>query len=233
MKNEEQILKIVLVGGVGLLGIVLIAKMINDKRKQNSSKRLMSDDNVRIATELNSAIHTGRNWFTDLVSGADKETIFRLAGEIKNYEDIATEYKNLYNTSLTLELQDALGKDYPEFLKKLGKVIEKEDVISDLEATEIADAMFDDMDGITWFYHNKEPYIKLLRLSDGNFKKVIEIFNAKYGDKEDFKTMFENEFSVSFFQAAYLIPPNVTLDKYSWQDIQAKVIERYKEVYYE
>ncbi len=211
----------VAVGVVGIIGVALIIKLIRDSRKMGSGKRVVEDENVRIAMELNSAIHPGRSFISDIFVSANKDEIFRLGGHIDNFDDIATEYKNLYKASLSHELQDALGNDYPDFINKLKRVQTGTDMLTDIEAGELVNRLFDEMDGINWFGRDTKPFTDLLRLSDKNFKKVIEIYNSKH--REDFKTMFDNEFSASVIGTLALLPQPL----YSWPEIVEKINKRY------
>lgn len=216
MKNIQSpdIIKYVAVGSVGVVAVSLIVKMIRDRRKTESGKRAVSDENVTLATQLNSAIHPSRSWLSDLFSGADKDELFRLAGVITNFEDVAQEYKNLYSESLILDLQDALGTDYPDFMSKLQKVSSGTDLLSDTNANILADKLYNEIDGLNWIRRDSEPFRELLRLSDHNFKKVVTIYNTKHD--EDFKTAMESEYGNSAFWV---------VDR-TWDEIKENTLKR-------
>lgn len=219
MEDSNKLLSTVMVGVVGIIGISLIIKLIREKRREKSGERLTTDENVRIAMELNTAIHPGRSWISDIFISANKDEIFRLGGYINNFEDISREYKNLYRESLSHELQDALGDDYTDFINMIKKVESGTNIISDSEAQILAKEMEAEMTGLNWFGRDLTPFNNLLRLTDNNFKKVIETYNAKFS--ESFIKTLEGEYAMSFAGSIFLKE-----DVY-WRDVAKKITSRY------
>ena len=226
--KENSIYGTVAVGVLGIIGVSLIIKMLRDKKQDSSGDRAVTDENVVIAMELNSAMHPGRNFVSNMLLSSSKEEIFRIGNRIKDFDDISTEYRNLYKESLSLELQDALGDDYPDFINKLKKVAAGTDMLSQFEAEEIADSLFDEMDGLNWFGRNEEPFLTLLKLSDANFKMVMSVFNVRHPD-ETFKKMFDNEYSAAVISAIDL--GTVISKSLSWEKLVEKVNQRYNLIY--
>jgi hypothetical protein len=225
IKNSGQgvggIAKLVIIGAMGVIAIALAIKMIKNSKKMSTSNQAVNDPNVSMAMQLNSAIHPSRSWVGNIFTGANKDEIFRLAQYIKDFDVIAQEYQNLYDESLSLELQDALGDQYPDLLAKLGRVKTGTDSLSDEELAKIAEDLYKDMNGFNWTSRNLQPYSSLLRLTDVDFKKTIEMFNSSHS--EGFRDMLEGESgtSVLFSNAQYL----------DFTDLKDKVLARYDKLY--
>lgn len=217
--KENKLFGTVAVGVVGIVGLMLIIKMVRNRKMQKSGERPTTDENVRIAMELNTAIHPGRSFVSDIFRSANKDEIFRLGGYIDNFEDISREYKNLYQESLSHELQDALGSDYADFINMVKRVESGTNTLSDAEAQVLAKNLESEMIGLNWFGRDIAPFNSLLRLSDQNFKKVIEIYNIKY--PESFIKTFESEYSMSIASSIFLI------ESKEWKEITKKVTSRY------
>ena len=187
VNKTSSIVKYVGIGSVAIIAIAILIRMISKSRSVKSGNRVTTDDNVAIATELNSAIHTGRNFFTNLIYESDKSEIFKIGRRINDYEDVAKEYQNLYQTSLTHELQDALDKDYVSFLKLLKGEYnvnngndEQVPSFSDQDAKDMAFKLFKDMDGFTWS-HDVELYKKLSEMEYNDYIRVVNAYDEKYG----------------------------------------------------
>lgn len=221
--SENKLFGTVAVGVVGIIGVALIIKLIRDARKMSSGKRVTTDENVRIAMELNSAIYPGRSFISNIFVTPNIDEIFRLGGYIENFEDISVEYRNLYQESLSLDLQDALGSDYPDFINMLKKVESGTNIFSDFEAQQLAKKLNDEMIGLNWFGRNEKPFNDLLRLTDNNFRKVIEIYNQKY--EEDFKTTFDGEYSIPVVGSIFLYQSD------GWIEIIRKITKRYDMIF--
>jgi hypothetical protein len=214
-----NVLKIVLISGIGIIGLALAIKMIKKSKKMASGSQVVNDDVVRTAMELNTAIHPSRNWFGDIFTSANKDEIFRIAQTIKKFDDVAKEYQNLYNESLSHELQDALGDEYSKLLEILGKVKTGTSAIESSKVAKIAEDLFAEMDGLN-VSRDIEPYQELYRLSDSDFKRVIEEFNRKH---DDFRTMLNDESTFVFW---------ATVDEYSdWGEMKEKLLARYDKLY--
>lgn len=174
------VVKMVVIASVGVIGLALAIKMIRNAIKNNSGNRLVDDENVKLATELNSAIHPGRNWFTDMFVAADTAAIFQMAPKLKNFDDVSKEYTNLYQESLTLELQDALGAEYPAFISALQAAKTGNSAISQAKLNELVVSLRNEIDGINVVSRNLEPFEQLNRLPDTDFIKVVQAYNSKY-----------------------------------------------------
>ena len=172
--NTGSLGRYILISGIGIIGVFLTVKLITNRRKVQSGKRDLTDPNVRFATEFNSAINPEQNWALDLFSGADKEKIFSLAKQVKNFEDIAQEYQNLYEQSLIIELQDALVKEYDSFIR-----IMSGETMSQTEVLKYAEALHTEIDGLS-FKKDIKPYLDLKRLPDNDFMAVIGAYNDNY-----------------------------------------------------
>jgi len=175
IQNPNQgVGKYIAIGSLGIIGVFLTIKLIANRRKVQSGKRVLTDPNVRFATEFNSAINPEQNWALDMFSGADKEKIFALAKQVKNFEDVAQEYQNLYEDSLIIELQDALGREYDSFIR-----IMSNETLSQTEVLNYAKALYEEIDGLS-FKKDIKPYLDLKRLADNDFMAVIRAYNGKY-----------------------------------------------------
>lgn len=139
--------RIVLVSGIGIIAFILLVKMIRKGRAVSSASRAATDPNVQLATRFNTAIHPARTWIGYAFAGADKDEIFRIAKEVTNFKDVSTEYYNLYEESLTHEIQDALGEDYQQFLN----IISGEGITS-TQANNLAKRLYKAYNGLTGFF---------------------------------------------------------------------------------
>lgn len=227
-KSDNSIYTTVIVGVIGVVGISLIVRMIRRRRQSQSGKRVLEDENVRIATELNTAIHPGRSWVSNIFISANKEEIFRLGSYITDFDDVATEYRNLYQKSLTHELQDALGDDYSEFITKLKKVKLGTDYISGFEAGELVDNLNNEIDGLNWFGRKSEPFEALLKLSDADFRTVIQLYDQKYKPDTFMKSVNEE---YGFSVIGLIAPPASSLANWSWSDVKEAIAKRYNTVF--
>lgn len=209
--SNMNILRIVLISAVGLISVALVIKMIRKGRKVSSAGRVTEDENVEMAMLLNSAISPERSWIGGLFVGADKDMIFELAKQIKNFEDVSREYYILYEESLSHDLQDALGDNYPAFLR-----IIKGEVITDAKANLLAESLYKEISGLNWTSRNLDPFYELLGLPNNDFIKVVKIYNTKY--KTSLIDDIENESGVSIFLGSY------QLEK--WRDLEKKIIAK-------
>ncbi len=205
---NQGILKYIVIGSLGVIGVYLTVKLIANRRKVQSGKRVLTDPNVRFATEFNSAINPDQNWLLDAFNGADKEKLFALAKEVKNFQDVAQEYKNLYDESLILEIQNALGKDYDEFLR-----IMSGETLSQTEILKYAEALYEEIDGLS-FKKNITPYLNLNRLADNDFIAVVRAYNGKY--HADLMEDIDGEW--------------VIINSEYWDIVMEQIKKRYKEL---
>lgn len=186
--SNMSILRIIFVGGIGIIATVLLIKMIRKGRKVASGGRVTKDENVQIAMDLNTAIGS---WY----ESANKDEIFRIADRITNYNDVASEYNNLYDESLSHELQNALGDDWSKFIAMVTKIEKNIDIYSDAEIAQIVTALHDDMSGSNIIGHDLELYQKLYRMPDSDFNKVISAYDLKY-TPEHFASTLEGEWLI-------------------------------------
>jgi hypothetical protein len=214
------ILRLVIIGTVGIIGIALAIKMIKNSKKMGSGKNLVEDENVKLAMELNTAIHPSRSWLGNLFTGANVDEIFRISQYIDNYDDVAKEYQNLYDESLSHELQDALGNEFPELLKKLGAVAEGRDLMTSAEINNIAKDLNSEMSGANWSGRDLAPFNKLLRISDNDFKRIVSAYNGTY---DDFREMLNNESGFSVFGAGS--------QYYEFEELKEKILTRYDNLF--
>jgi len=219
MAGTSKIYGTVAVGVVGIIGVSLIIKMIRDKKQRESGDRATSDSNVSIAQALNTAMHPGRNFVSNMFLSADTDEIFKLGANIKDFKDISEEYRNLYQATLSLELQNALGDEYPAFINMVQKAESGVSTFSNAQAQVLADSLEKEMIGLNWFGRDITPFNNLIRLSDENFKMVIELYNNKY--PESFIITFEGEYAMSVAGSIFL------KEDQEWNGIKNKVITRY------
>jgi len=220
MANSNKIYSTVAVGVVGIVGIALLIKMIRKQRSDKSGDRAATDENVIIAQALNSAISPGRTFLSGLIDSPDKDEIFKIATSIKNFDDISKEYRNLYKENLSLELQDALGNEYNDFIRILQSVKSGTVVVALANPEVLAKKLYDEMDG--WnLTRNTKPYSELYRLSDNDFKATIQIFDNKYD--EDFATMLKGEYSQSIYETGGKLT--------GFADIKEKILKRYNIIF--
>jgi hypothetical protein len=216
IQQKGGILRLAIAGGIALVGVIVAIALIRKSRKNSSGNSVTTDDNVKTAMELNTAIHPGRNWLTDLWTYADTDEIFKIGHTIKNYNDVAKEYQNLYNESLSHELQDALGNDYPDFLAIFDTKGSATVSASQTDIAKIADELFKEMDGVN-ISRDLSKYQNLYRLSDKDFKSVATTFNSAHD--EDLRTMLDGESTITFWSS----PDEIS----DFSDIKDKIISRY------
>jgi hypothetical protein len=214
------ILKIVLISALGIIGVALVIKMVKNARKVDAGNEAIDNPDINMAMQLNTAIHPARSWVGDIFTGANKDEIFALAQYIKKYDVVANEYQKLYDESLSHELQDAMGDEYPALLEKLGKVKAGTDMATQEEIIKISDGLYKDMNGANWTGRDLTPYSALLRLTDSDFKKVISLFNSKHSDFREFLDG-ESGTSVLFSNKQYV----------EFSDLQKKILIRYDKLY--
>jgi len=218
--NPANFYGTIIAGVIGLIGVSLVIKMIKDRRAEKSGDRAATDENVQIAQALNTAIHPGRTFLSGLFDSPDENEIFRLGNMIKNFDDVSTEYRNLYQENLSLELQDALGNNYPDFINSIKGVKSEANIISSSETIGLAKELYEEMDG--WnLIRSTVPYTQLYRLSDTDFIAVIDAFNNSYD--EDFATMLEGEYTQSIYETGGKLT--------GFADIKEKILKRYNSIF--
>jgi hypothetical protein len=181
--SNMGLFRIVLISSIGIISIILLIKLIRKGRAVSSANRADTDVNVQLATMLNSAIHPARSFVGDLFTGADKSELFSLAKQINkqgNFHDVATEYYRLYEESLTHEVQDALGRDYQQFLN----IISGEG-ITPTTANNLAKKLYDAYKGLTGLFvyvsSNEVATIQeYTRLTDSDQQIVQAAYNSMY-----------------------------------------------------
>ena len=218
-QQNRGIVRIILVAGVGIIGVALLVKLIAKGRKVSSSNRAAEDPNVQMAMLLNSAINPARSWVGGIFTGANVDEIMRLAYQIKNYEDVSREYNNLYGEALSLELQDALGSQYPTFQRIIGG-----GVMSDQEANNLVIELYNQIDGWNWTGKETVPFETLKSLANEDFKKVVTMYNSKYSTNfiEDLKA--ESSTSITGLSLSGVTPSE-------WKNIVAQLVDRYNTVF--
>jgi hypothetical protein len=214
VNKAPGIIKWVVVGFIGIVGVAIAIKMIKKSKKMSSGKDVVENDDIRVAMELNTAIRPARSWVGNIFTSSNKEEIYRIAQGIKNYDEVAKQYQNLYDESLSHELQDALGEDYPAFLTGLKNVSKGFDFFSDDQLKKISDGLFDAMDGLNLTLRDEDIYNQVYGLSDVDFRRTMKIYNGSHS--EDFKSMLSNE-------SAWMGP----VYNYTFADIKEKLLERY------
>jgi hypothetical protein len=217
--GNNAIIKWIIAGAIGVVGVAIAIKLIKNYRKTKTGNDVIQDENVKIAMELNSAIHPGRNWLSDLVTSADSDTIFQILNEVKDFDTVATEYFKLYNESLAHELQNALGDEYADALELLGKVQTGSNITTQSEIEIIADDLYSQISGWNWTTRNLEPFNKMNRLSDSDFKKVVSAY-SKYGD---FRSDLEGESGWGVLSGS--------MQSSDFGEAQEKLLNRYDNLY--
>ena len=222
--SNSGVTKIVLVGVIGIVGIAIAIKLIRKISRTTSGNRLVDDENVKLATEFNTAIHPGRNWVSDLFTSANKDEIFQIAQNIKNFDDVSKEYNNLYQKSLTLELQDALGDEYPAFIAQLQKVKSGTNVLAASDTSKLVIDLRNQIQGLNISGRDLTPFNNLLRLSDADYKRVVQAYNMKYQPDNFYKDL-EGESGISALSGFGLFggTGGIEFDK-----IKQKLLNRYQ-----
>jgi hypothetical protein len=218
----NSIVKWIVVGAIGIIGVAIAIKLIKNFRKTKTGNDVVENENVKIAMELNSYIHPSRNWVGNLFTSADRDNIFALLQSVKDYDTVANEYYKLYNESLSHELQDALGDEYSDALNLLGKAKTGAAIISDSEIGKISDDLFNDMNGLNVFGHSLEPYQSLLRLSNYDFKRVVVNYNSRH---DNFLDQIEGEVEAAY--SSWLSPALALSVNSNFEDLKQKVVKRY------
>lgn len=114
--------KRVLVGGLvvgigGFLTYKLVRKIITNNRKKNTSLQADNDLEVQQAMLLRNAMNpSGISWMMSFDT-TNNDAIVALAKKITNFDKVATSYRKLYDSDLTVDLQSELTTDeYKKFL---------------------------------------------------------------------------------------------------------------------
>lgn len=102
---------------ITVVAVIIAAYLIYRKiAKANTSNQITTNSDIERATLLYSAM--GKD---SIFSTSDTNQILTIAAQIRNYRNVADEYRVLYNSDLTMDLQNKLGKDYILFVDILKK----------------------------------------------------------------------------------------------------------------
>jgi hypothetical protein len=206
--------RIVILGSLGILSIILAIKMIRKSVAKSAGKRIVDDQNVRFATLFYTYINPTA-WF----KGADEDAILRMAETIDNYDDIAKEYSNLYERSLTHDLQDVLDELYPEFVVRLQKAKSGNTSIDISQAVNLAERLHDELEVVQDYQEKDLTSLEELNLlNDNNFLLVTSEYNNLFG--KNLAEVIKNEPTYLFFPTIYY---NMPLKR-----LKEKLIERFK-----
>jgi hypothetical protein len=222
-QSTANIVKWIVVAGIGIVGLALAIKMIRKAGHDRSADSAIDDENVKMAMELNTALHPSRNWFGNMFTGADKDKIFQIASSIKKFNDVSAEYRNLYKEDLAIELQDALGDEYPALMDLLKETnISSTSAMPIVDITNLAVRLRNEIEGLSWTSRDLKPFSDLMRLSDENFNKVVDTYNSKY-NPDNFRDDMKSESSVSALTGLGLFGGTGSMD---FDVIKKKILAR-------
>jgi uncharacterized protein YihD (DUF1040 family) len=103
----------------------------------------------------------------------------------------------LYGKDLTLELQDALGDDYPQFLVIMQNAQSGNAGATQTDLSQLVIDLNNNIGVFTWTSRDLTPFHTLYRLDDTDFQNAITTYNSNYNT--DFKTDLAHAQVVAIF----------------------------------
>jgi hypothetical protein len=126
-KTVQKVGKVVLIGGVSIVGIMFTRAQLRKSRARRVMRKgtpeVQQAINLRIAMKGSNAFPSekGFNFFTslptpfgvlwDLPDGTDEDLIYKTAAKISNWPQVQKDYKDIFYKELISDLRDELDND--------------------------------------------------------------------------------------------------------------------------
>lgn len=119
---NKRVQKILVVGSL-VVGGIIAGKFILNAIQKNRAQKRFDEDTVQQAMLLHAAMNpSGISWMMS-IDGTNNETFFNVVNEITDFNQVAKDYKKLYNETLIDRIEKELStSEYSRFLNIISTV---------------------------------------------------------------------------------------------------------------